>query len=581
MPGATKIGGLALTLVLGGGCGSSEAGNSNSTSEGTGAGSEAGTSESVSSEGVASESVSSEAGEGSESPAFDVMTADGSAMLSVPTGALPLGVEPSDVTLTVVDKEEVFDGGDIDAIRTVIRIEPDGLELLVPATYRFANRTDESSFFLHTSGPAGTIEPLDPMFEPAVDGVVWGSVELNHFSEISEFDPGYITDLDEGAFGNVVTRVPLLDTWVGTKTSTRLWVLVNGRVDLEIRRRDGDEYILKADANDWEIEGWFRDNHGALDPERLSHRPPFHVSDEALTRVEATFTCTAARTAELTYTSEVRISAQLSTVGSPPLDDPLSMRFKETQHPRCLAPQPDLLADLIDSTLSTASFVSDEIDIFALAAGRIEAASAAPTTPGLSNAPRPAFNLDPELVEEMFGTDGLYGCGATNDDFEVVCPAMNEPMPADEDVLVYAVKLAEPFALDDPSRRYQYAVVLDSDDDDANNWQYQGEFVNDFFQGADRWIVAEWTAEGWTLTVSSVDASQAVTIVSSTARAVIFEDSILFYVSAADVSVERPGYRLTAYGDDGNYTPTDRGGDVSGDLPTSLATNYDILNAPR
>ena len=54
----------------------------------------------------------------------------------------------------------------------------------------------------------------------------------------------------------------------------------------------------------------------------------------------------------------------------------------------------------------------------------------------------------------------------------------------------------------------------------------------------------------------------------STVRVVIEGDAIVFFISAAEFPSSDPGYRLTAFGHDGLYSPSDRGGDVTGEDPT-------------
>ena len=42
----------------------------------------------------------------------------------------------------------------------------------------------------------------------------------------------------------------------------------------------------------------------------------------------------------------------------------------------------------------------------------------------------------------------------------------------------------------------------------------------------------------------------------------------MFFISADEFSSPDPGYRLTAFGHDGFFSPSDRGGDVTGENPT-------------
>jgi hypothetical protein len=52
--------------------------------------------------------------------------------------------------------------------------------------------------------------------------------------------------------------------------------------------------------------------------------------------------------------------------------------------------------------------------------------------------------------------------------------------------------------------------------------------------------------------------------VSSTARAVIEGETITWYIGRSELPADPLGYRVTSFGHDGVYSPSDRGGDVSG-----------------
>ena len=48
----------------------------------------------------------------------------------------------------------------------------------------------------------------------------------------------------------------------------------------------------------------------------------------------------------------------------------------------------------------------------------------------------------------------------------------------------------------------------------------------------------------------------------------IESDTIVFFISASEFDAAQPGYRLTAFGHDGFFSPDHRGADVSGADPT-------------
>lgn len=164
--------------------------------------------------------------------------------------------------------------------------------------------------------------------------------------------------------------------------------------------------------------------------------------------------------------------------------------------------------------------------------------------------------------------NAVYECGASTPEMAVVCPAGVQPMPAGE-VFMYGMQM-QAAAASDATYRYIYSVVLDSDGNTANNWQPQGPYDWDLFQGADRWYQLERALDGtWRLEVSQVDDNQNINRVNeSTVRAVIRGDSILFFISASEMSASAPGYRLTSFKDRGNFNFSDLAADVSGTDPT-------------
>ena len=182
-----------------------------------------------------------------------------------------------------------------------------------------------------------------------------------------------------------------------------------------------------------------------------------------------------------------------------------------------------------------------------------------------------ATPIDSAEADRLFRS--LYECGTVEAGQRVVCPAGVMPMPAGELVTVTST-FAAAVPQSDPGHSYIYSAVFDSDGRASNDWVARSPFDWDLFQGADRWYQLAWDhrrAE-WSVTVTQVDDSQRTSTVPSTARAVIDGDTVTWFISASEFSPSRPGYRVTSFGHDGSFSPTDRGADVNGANPTEPLT---------
>jgi len=173
---------------------------------------------------------------------------------------------------------------------------------------------------------------------------------------------------------------------------------------------------------------------------------------------------------------------------------------------------------------------------------------------------------DDILVEIFFGNT-LFPCDTEVDGVLTVCPEGVGPMPVG-DVLMLAMVLDAEVPLETQENYYSYSAVLDADGDPANNFRFQSPYDWDYYQGTDRWYILDWSPnEGtWYLDVS--DYGKGLWTAPSNARSVIMGDLVIFFIPAEEFSVERPGYRLTAFAHDGNYTPDLSSGDVTGADPT-------------
>jgi len=174
-------------------------------------------------------------------------------------------------------------------------------------------------------------------------------------------------------------------------------------------------------------------------------------------------------------------------------------------------------------------------------------------------------------IDTGFGNT-IFECGDVSGGRTVVCPEAVQPMPMDDEVEVwmFSMLLAEPVDQASPDRSFIYSIVFDSDGEAANDWQFFPPFDFDLFQGADRWYQLIWdhNAQEWFLDVTQVDGSQAPGPYASAVRAVIDDDTIVFFIPASEFELDQPPYRMTSFGHDGAYSESDRGADVSGVDPT-------------
>jgi hypothetical protein len=173
---------------------------------------------------------------------------------------------------------------------------------------------------------------------------------------------------------------------------------------------------------------------------------------------------------------------------------------------------------------------------------------------------------DDILVEIFFGNT-LFACNTQENGVLTVCPEEVGPMPVG-DVLMLAMVLDAEVPLEAQDTYYSYSAVLDADGDPANNFRYQSPYDWDYYQGTDLWYILDWDPHEGTWYMDVSDYGKGLWTAPSNARGVIMGDLVLFFIPANEFSVERPGYRLTTFAHDGNYTPDLSSGDVTGADPT-------------
>ncbi len=172
--------------------------------------------------------------------------------------------------------------------------------------------------------------------------------------------------------------------------------------------------------------------------------------------------------------------------------------------------------------------------------------------------------FDPNSVLNWFN-QSYFECGVLENGVLTVCPPGAGPMP-EGDVLILLMVLEEDVPLEGNEFFYIYSAVLDSDGDPGNDFQYMEPYTWDYYQGTDLWYVLYWDYGDWTMDVS--DYGNSIWEASSNARAAIVENIVVFFIPADEISSVTPGYRLSAFGNDGQIGDGHVNGDVSGVDPT-------------
>ena len=168
---------------------------------------------------------------------------------------------------------------------------------------------------------------------------------------------------------------------------------------------------------------------------------------------------------------------------------------------------------------------------------------------------------DQSWVDAIFN-NSVFECGITANEMTTVCSEHEVlDMPAG-DIVIVVQTVNAPIASEDWI--YSYSAVLDGDGDPANNWQPQGRFDWDFFQGTDTWFVLDRSADGWT---GGAYAGSFANPVPSAFRAVIFDTTIVWFLAGDEVPAA-DGAQTTAFRHDGSFAPEASAADVLGANPT-------------
>lgn len=166
----------------------------------------------------------------------------------------------------------------------------------------------------------------------------------------------------------------------------------------------------------------------------------------------------------------------------------------------------------------------------------------------------------------------VFECGTTADvdglDVAVTTVCSDDVLPIEPGGVILVAATYMDALPRDAAEHYTYAAVFESNGDPSDDWEYQGDFDWDLYQGTDRWYEIHWdpVSGAWTMTVSDTLTPHG----PSGARALLFGDTILWVIPAAEFESDTPAYRVTSFVHDGTFAPEVSGGDVSGTDPTEL-----------
>ena len=230
-----------------------------------------------------------------------VESEDASAVLSIPTGALPEGVTPEDIEIREVsDDPDLFVATEGDPPLAVFRLEPTGLTFAEPVTLRVTVSLEavpgDVVTFLATEGQeAPELVPTRLENRDEEAGTVTLVTELSHFSELIHYPVNRfsldVTAPQQAKFGQPFEVQIIVRRNLDVQIETR-WRLNSGAA--------GTTSIQVATERPWFIWGVIS-AFGPVSPRAVTDRPPRTSLTGNQFTVTETFTCIRAGTAIMDY----------------------------------------------------------------------------------------------------------------------------------------------------------------------------------------------------------------------------------------------------------------------------------------
>ena len=543
--------------------------------------------------------------EGPNEEPVNLVAGDGAASLAIPAGAIPGGVDQSTIRIERISDDDLVVQSDADPSIVAYALEPDGLEFLKPVELSIT--LDSAGFaipniwmisgedseplpsaeivFLPDQGQLMVVAPITHFSSIYVD-------EL-HFFKITISDP---PDVHVGSSFDVTAEVEAIysDSWNRQSTAKS----VSFSEDDGARSETWTEYFYQT-PGPWRLDGLFRSS-GSIVPSEVPDSPAdAEVTDAASYEAEATFTCVAPSggntveySVDLTYTvrtsstNHLRItggrfqrpgeafesnsshystyedvirtatvrSAEfscLAAIDTPtptttptetpeptPQQDPTSTPAPELTVAETLLLGPECTADPAgdNDMLSDTAWLADPVDWTDIRCSYL-------------------WTVNGEHAADWFAEGGPLDCGATDfagETSEVVC-AEGSPSMGEGPFVVSRIDLAGPPPIGpDATHNLTYALVCDCDANPENNFEFQGAFTLDIFQGTDTWYTVSVTPRQGSTTsrVDLVDARGGGFSALSTAARAIFVDSAVIFVVPLNEFPQTPselGFRQTAF----------------------------------
>ncbi|MDP6509205.1 MAG: hypothetical protein QF719_05405 [Chloroflexota bacterium] len=235
----------------------------------------------------------------SPSAALELATTDEAAKLSIPAGALPPGIDPGDVRIGPVEADDVPATFEDASELVALRLEPDGLQLLEPATLeiRVENGGEGVPIVWHVSsgaddpegGPrADVMSATEVLLEPE-EGTATVRLEVDSFSwVVTERTRNWLT-----VQMAMPDQVPVGRTFLVHTTTT--FEAGNFRSTMSWYRESTDEDMVRVYSVDvllpWEItEGVFSPGRALGDIDQENSPGPTVVDGDVFT-FNSGFTC--------------------------------------------------------------------------------------------------------------------------------------------------------------------------------------------------------------------------------------------------------------------------------------------------
>ncbi|MEM9194660.1 MAG: hypothetical protein AAGF12_36110 [Myxococcota bacterium] len=479
-----------------------------------------------------------------------VASMDGRLTVRIPAQSTQWEVASSDVTIrALAENEYTVETG---SVVGAYELSPSGLAFNPPATLEWTYPASESSDpqFAYISSTIELLSPDQSLAQSETE--IRAEFSIEHFSSFLHLNrnvlqPELLGGIDEAPLGGQVTvsyRVAMVEP-TGVTT-------FRGAVD------DPTTYFAS-----WEEitgKGWRLQSRTAtrgvavLTPER--QMVTFGPDAANFLTVDLVWTCTRPGIGEQWVFMDAFFPCEVRTLngdnaGDPPTEGECATGRTETFRALCTADLSDELQDFIDSiSMREATFRQNLIDIIGSSASEL--------------------TVTQETADALFN-NSAFECGddGSESGVRVVCGDSPPPLAAGK-LLRATMNLADLAPTGNRDHSFIYSLVLDSDGDPANNWQFNPPFDFDLFQGTDRWYQLVWDhrTQNWMLSATQIRTDQSTQTVPTGAWATIVDSHINFYVPEAEYDSAAVTYRLTSFGHDGMFSESDRGADVTGGDPT-------------